>query len=288
LSASSTIKPSAWGPEQRRAAIAITFDNLGEASDLERGRWPAGKPLGRHFSVTRALPQVLALLSESRLSATFFVEGVNARLYPEALRTISAADHEVAYHGWRHELWRDLSPARERDLLERGAKALEHVGLRPIGFRPPGGVLSSSPWHALADTGFVYCSPAGDGVGLRDGLAVLPFRWAQIDAFHYLPHFAPRRTAAGAPPDVMTPGTLHAAVSGALRDAVSSGTFLALLFHPFLLDTEDRLAALSAVLNEVRALVDERAAWCAAMREIAAWVLRQPDAGSWALRLDQE
>ena len=32
----------------------LTFDNLGEAADLERGRWPADAPLGRHASVTRA------------------------------------------------------------------------------------------------------------------------------------------------------------------------------------------------------------------------------------------
>ena len=51
---------------------------------------------------------------------------------------------------------------------------------------------------------------------------------------------------------------------------------------------DDRLDAIRAVLGEVRALVDERAVWCAPMREIAAWVREHPEAGSWALRLDQE
>lgn len=288
MSTSGAIQPPAWGTAQLRAAVAVTFDNLGEASDLERGLWPLDEPLGRHFSVTRALPGLLALLSEHQLPATFFVEGVNARLYAGALRTIEAAGHEVAYHGWRHEGWGDLSPARERDLLDQGVDALGQVGLAPVGFRPPGGALTSSAWRALSEAGFAYCSPAGDGVGLRGGLAVLPFRWALIDAFHYLPHFAQRRRELLGDPGVLTPGALHATLSDALRDAVDRGAFLALLFHPFLTDDEDRFEAMRAVLGEVRALVDEQAVWSAPMREIAAWVRGQPDSGSWTLRLDQE
>lgn len=288
MSAGDLTQPSGWGPEGRPAAVAVTFDNLGEAADLERGRWPADEPLGHHVSVTRALPKVLALLFENRLPATFFVEGINAELYPDALRAIGAAGHELAYHGWRHELWADLTPARERELLQRGVNALGQIGLRPAGFRPPGGALRSSTWHALAEAGFTYCSPAGDGAARRDGLAVLPFRWTLIDAFHYLPHFAERRRAAAGDPDPLAPGALQATLSHALQDAVRGGTFLALLFHPFLADADDRFAAIRAVLCQLRALVDQRTVWSASMREIAAWVREQQDAGSWALRLGQE
>ena len=268
-------QPPAWGPEQRRAAVAVTFDNLGEAADLERGRWPEHEPLGRHASVTEGLPRVLVLLSEHRLRGTFFVEGLNAQLYPEALRTIAAAGHEVAYHGWRHESWAGLSPARERELLERGVGALDQIGLRPIGFRPPGGVLASSSTRALGALGFAYCSPAGEGIGVRDGLAVLPFRWPVIDAFHYLPEFAPRRRSALGAPDVLSPTRLRATLAEALNDTVRRGGFLSLLFHPFLADTADRVAAMHDAMTGVRALVDERAVWCAPMREIAAWVREQ-------------
>ena len=65
--------------------VSVTFDNLGEASDLERGWWPEDEPLGRHFSVTRTLPRVLEALDEAGLRATFFVEGLNTELYPETL-----------------------------------------------------------------------------------------------------------------------------------------------------------------------------------------------------------
>ena len=102
------------------ATVSLTFDNLGEVADLERGQWPADAPLGRHASVTRTLPRVLELLRSSDVRATFFVEGLNAELYPDALREIAAGGHEVAFHGWQHERWADLDPAAERDSLERG------------------------------------------------------------------------------------------------------------------------------------------------------------------------
>lgn len=266
----------------------MTFDNLGEATELERGQWPQDEPLGHHYSVTRALPRVLELLSDLRLPATFFVEGLNARLYPEALRTIDADGHEVAYHGWRHEPWAGLSPPHEHELLERGVGALQRLGLSPAGFRPPGGVLAPASSHALAELGFAYCSPAGDGAGIRDGLAILPFRWTLIDAFHYLPHFAQRRRAALGAPDVLPPARLRVTLGDALRDAVRGGAFLATVFHPFLADADDRLEAMRAVLGDLRALVDERAVWCAPLRDIAAWVCEQRDAPAWELQLDTD
>jgi peptidoglycan/xylan/chitin deacetylase (PgdA/CDA1 family) len=262
------------------ATVAITFDNLGEVSDLQRGRWPRDAPLGHHDSVTRALPRVLALLSEVGLPATFFVEGLNTELYPDALREIAAAGHEVAYHGWRHEHWADLDAARERELLARGAGALTELGLAPVGFRPPGGELGPVSIDALAAAGFAYCSPAGEVVGVRDGVVVLPFDWSLIDAFHYLPHFAPRRQAALGAPDPLSPASLRTRVSDALSGAAERSGFLALLFHPFLVDTEERLATVRAILDHVRALIEAGNARCAPMRDIAAWVRAGHGAGA--------
>jgi len=117
-------------------------------------------------------------------------------------------------------------------------------------------------------------------VAWRQGLAVLPFRWTLIDAFHYLPHFAARRRAATGNPQALPPAALRATLSEALRDAVRRGKFLALLFHPFLADADERLEVIRALLGEVRALVDQGVVWCATMRDIAAWVREQRVAGS--------
>ena len=236
------------------ATVSLTFDNLGEVADLERGRWPADAPLGRHASVTRTLPQVLSLLAEVGVRATFFVEGLNAELYPDALRSIADAGHEVAFHGWQHERWADLSPEAERESFERGVTALDAMGLRPVGFRPPGGELTPASPSLLREYGFEYCSPVGVEVEARDGLVVLPFRWELIDAYHYLPHFASLRGTE----EILPPSRLRSA----LESALGGDDFVALLFHPFLLDQEERFEVLRWAVERVR----DR---CSPCREVA-------------------
>ena len=257
-----------------RAAVSVTFDNLGEVTALARGEWPRGEPLGEHSSVTRALPRIVDLLEETGLRATFFVEGLNAELYPEALRGLAEAGHEVAYHGWCHETWSELGAGDERDLLERGVRAFSDLGLRPAGFRPPGGELSGASTRALRDAGFTYCSPAGEAVETRDGIALLPFRWPLIDAFHYLPHFGGLRERFVGSDDVLPPARLGADVGAALAAAARDGEYLALLFHPFLTESDERFAVLRGALGRVRELADAGAVWCAPCRDVAASLRR--------------
>ena len=138
-----------------RDAVLLSFDNLGEAADLERGT--ARAPIGDDPSVTVGLPRALEALAALDLRATFFVEGLNAELYPDALRDIAAAGHEVGLHGWRHEVWDALSPAEEDELLGRGVA-------RARGPRPRGRGLPSArrrtrargrsrPWPRTVCTG---------------------------------------------------------------------------------------------------------------------------------------
>jgi peptidoglycan/xylan/chitin deacetylase (PgdA/CDA1 family) len=262
-----------WGPDQRRAAVTVSFDNLGEVSDIARGRWPEDEPLGHHFSVTRALPAIRALLDEIGLRATFFVEGRNTELYPGTLAELAADGHEVALHGWCHEEWAELSRATERELLERGRRAMAGLGLELRGFRPPGGRLTDASLTLLDELGFTHCSPAGTGTARRDGLAILPFRWDLVDAFYVLPRFGPLRGSA----DPRPPEELARALDRALGDAVRDGGHLSVLFHPFLLDDRTRFDVLRGCLEAVR----EAGAWCAPYAEVAAGPLAADD-----LRLD--
>jgi peptidoglycan/xylan/chitin deacetylase (PgdA/CDA1 family) len=221
--------------------VSVTFDNLGEAADLERGSWPPDQPLGRHYSVREALPELLALLAREDLRATFFVEGLNGELYPDVLDGLRSAGHEVACHGWRHEPWHEVT-----DEAERLARARDALG-GPVGFRPPGGRLNDGTIATLRELGFTYASPAGERAERRDGIAVLPFRWELIDAYYYLPHFGERRASRGDPEEPMAPAVLRERVLAAL-DAHTDG-HLVLLFHPFLLDAApDALAVVADVL----------------------------------------
>jgi peptidoglycan/xylan/chitin deacetylase (PgdA/CDA1 family) len=278
--------PHHWGPDACRAVVSVTFDNLGEAADLERGLWPEGEPLGRHFSVKRALPRILAILEQLGLRSTFYVEGLNAELYPEALLEIADSGHELGYHGWRHEYWPNLSPSDEARALDRGVNRMEEIGVRPGGFRPPGGRLTHSSPELLENLGFTHCSPAGLGIGFLDSLVVLPFAWRMIDAYHYLPSFGDLRQSFAGSDEPLSPARFRETLGSALQSILRDGGHMTLIFHPFLEEQEGRFEIMRGVLEELRVLVEERAVWCVPHRDVASWVRRhQGDFGD-GLELD--
>jgi peptidoglycan/xylan/chitin deacetylase (PgdA/CDA1 family) len=278
--------PGAWGPDACRAAVSVTYDNLGEAADLERGLWPEGEPLGRHFSVKRALPRILEMLEELGLRATFFVEGLNAELYPEALLEIANAGHELGLHGWRHEYWPDLSPSDEARALERSVYKMREIGIQPRAFRPPGGRLTCISPGLLADFGFTHCSPAGSGIGLLEDLVVLPFRWRLLDAYYYLPRFGGLRKTFTGSGEPMSPVRFREEIRSALEGAARDGGHLSLVFHPFLEDQEDRVEVMGTALQELRVLVEDRTVWCAPHRDLASWIRIHPGGFVNSLKLD--
>jgi peptidoglycan/xylan/chitin deacetylase (PgdA/CDA1 family) len=234
-----------------RGALALTFDNLGEASAQRRGAWPADAPPGTHPSVTEALPRLLDALDEHALRATFFVEAVNCERYPEAVRGIAARGHEVGHHSWSHETWGELGAEEEAALLRRGLDAFAALGVEIAGFRPPGGELTQRTPRLLRAAGLRWCSPEGDDAQVADGLAVVPFRWPLVDAFHLMEDFAALRARLGVARSLEA--ELDATLDGLARD----GGATALVLHPFLAVDEAVLAEhrrlLAAISARVRA-----------------------------------
>jgi peptidoglycan/xylan/chitin deacetylase (PgdA/CDA1 family) len=95
-------------------------------------------------------PRILALLAAHGAHATFFVIGEKARAYPDLVRAMASAGHEVAHHTHTHPLagfW-CATPARVRRELDAGLAALRGAGVTPTRFRPPAGI--KNPWLAPA------------------------------------------------------------------------------------------------------------------------------------------
>jgi len=270
------------------SVVSVTFDNLGEAAQLELGMWPAEVPEGQHFTVVEVLPRLLELLAARRVKATFFVEGLNAEMYPQALHTILAGGHEVAVHAWRHEEWAALDAESEIALLERATNAMRCIGIEPRGFRPPGGGLTERTLGLLGEHGYSYVSPAGEREGLLEGLAVLPFRWPLVDAYSYLPQFAGLRERYGDGPDPHTPEKMRDQMVAALEAHSGQEGHLTLLFHPFssAFTGDPGWEALDHVLGETARLAATGALATMRMDEAAARVLERPEEPGHPPRLD--
>ena len=96
------------------------------------------------------------------ISATFFVVGNVARMYPQLIREIVDAGHELACHGDKHLQLDKLTPQSFRADLQQNLAALRRAGAEDIqGFRAPTFSLTrKTSWahEVLADLGFTYSS----------------------------------------------------------------------------------------------------------------------------------
>jgi peptidoglycan/xylan/chitin deacetylase (PgdA/CDA1 family) len=272
-------------PGGARGALSLSFDNLGEAAEIELGALAADAGRGDHFTATRVLPSLLDSLHGRGFGATFFVEGLNAELYPDALAAIATAGHEVAYHAWRHEQWGDLTATAQAENLARGIAAFDALGLSLAGLRPPGGQLGPGGVAVLGEAGLRYCSPAGEGVGVEDGVALIPFRWDHVDASCVLPPLAPARERMAGSPDPLDPGAFLAHLEAEIERLAREGGFAAIVLHLSLLDWlgQDRLTSLLCRLSDS---VESGDLWIAPCAEVTEHVLPHPEAFQGSTTLD--
>lgn len=105
---------------------------------------------------------VLELLERFEVRATFFVVGEVVEKYPDLIREVAEAGHEIASHGHTHTPLFDLSPGAFREELELSATAIEDAtGDRPEGFRAPNfSVTPRTRWafDVLRELGYGYDS----------------------------------------------------------------------------------------------------------------------------------
>jgi peptidoglycan-N-acetylglucosamine deacetylase len=117
------------GPTERRA-VALTFDD------------------GPNPIFT---PRILDTLAQFGARGTFFVIGRRAEQYPEIVRAIAAAGHEVGNHTYHHRpLWL-LPPHLTREEIDRCARVLSSIlGQPPRYFRPPWGRFNWAAYRHCA------------------------------------------------------------------------------------------------------------------------------------------
>ncbi len=97
-------------------------------------------------------PQLIKILDEYNVKATFFVVGAWVDKYPDAVKMLSDAGHEVMNHSDTHPHMTQLShDAMKKEVESCGAKIEKITGKKPNLFRPPYGDYNSDVVNALAD-----------------------------------------------------------------------------------------------------------------------------------------
>lgn len=100
--------------------------------------------------------QLLEVLAQHRVRATFFMIGRFARERASLVRQIRAAGHLVGNHTWSHPLLLTRSPRRVREELVATSAELEDIlGERIRYFRPPHGGRRPDVLRAAREMGMV-------------------------------------------------------------------------------------------------------------------------------------
>jgi polysaccharide deacetylase family protein (PEP-CTERM system associated) len=140
-------------------AMTIDVEDYFQVSAFEhqvaRSTWS-----GFESRVCRNTDRLLQILADADTRATFFVLGWVAERFPDLVRRIHDAGHELASHGYAHELVYTLSPDAFRSDLKRAQVAIESAApCRVQGYRAPSfSITEKSLWalDILVDEGYAY------------------------------------------------------------------------------------------------------------------------------------
>jgi polysaccharide deacetylase family protein (PEP-CTERM system associated) len=112
--------------------------------------------------VERNTRRLLDLCDQHQVKGTFFVLGWVAERWPQLVRDIRDAGHELATHGQDHRRVTTLTPREFRADVRRSKQTIEDVsGVEVIGYRAPNySIVRETLWavDVLVEEGFRYDS----------------------------------------------------------------------------------------------------------------------------------
>jgi peptidoglycan-N-acetylglucosamine deacetylase len=265
--------PIAW-PAGKTAAACLTFDMDAESAILTADPASVNRmtPMSHQaYGPLVGVPRILGILQRHGLTATFFIPGYSAHRYPEVVRSIAEAGHEIAHHSYFHENTIGMDERTEADMIDLGLKALADVaGVRPTGYRAPMWELNYHTPRLLAERGFRWDSSLMDadypyllqGAGGAGPLVEIPVSWGLDDWEQYA--FLPGIIGPGvieSPAKALEMWTLE-------LDAMHRiGAAFVLCCHPFLSGRPSRAEALERLIEHMKALPG---LWITTVGEVAA------------------
>jgi peptidoglycan/xylan/chitin deacetylase (PgdA/CDA1 family) len=179
-------------PDDVRCLVAYTVDFDGMGNEVGKGFEPYGAHSAGRYSARRGVPRHLDMLERLGILATFFVPGYDAECFPQSVRDIVAAGHEIGAHGYVHE-GTLLPPDEERRRLTLTHEILSGLMAKPpVGWRSPSGQKTAVTLPVLHQLGYLYDSSDKDAdspytVRMADGksLVEIPNNTYSLDDFPF-------------------------------------------------------------------------------------------------------
>jgi polysaccharide deacetylase family protein (PEP-CTERM system associated) len=151
--------PEDRGPQVNAMSVDVedyyqvgAFKNVIDPADWDSYPFRAGDNTRR----------VLDLFDEFGVKSTFFSLGWIAERDPDLIRKIVDAGHELACHGYGHQLVFEIGPEAFREDIHRAKGMLEDIaGVAVHGYRAPSYSVTHKSmwaWDILIDEGFTYDS----------------------------------------------------------------------------------------------------------------------------------
>lgn len=101
--------------------------------------------------------ELINILGKYDVKATFFVVGEWVDKYPESVKALSDAGHEIMNHSDSHPHMTELSAEKKTEQINKCSTKIENItGVRPILFRAPYGDYDNSVVKTVRDCG-CYC-----------------------------------------------------------------------------------------------------------------------------------
>ncbi|PUD54867.1 polysaccharide deacetylase [Helicobacter pylori] len=109
------------------------------------------------FAGEVGIPRLLKLFKKYHLPATWFAPGHSIETFPEQMKMIVDAGHEVGAHGYSHENPIAMSAKQEEDVLLKSVELIKDLtGKAPIGYVAPWWEFSNITNELLLKHGFKY------------------------------------------------------------------------------------------------------------------------------------
>ena len=147
------------------------------------------------FAIREGLAPLLALLDENKIRTTFFIPGITAERYPDAVKEIARHNHEIASHTYGHRSVLVIKPEEEEPELVKGIEALEKItGVRPTTWRSASWEWSPRTLPLLLQHGVTVSTNFHDRVrpyrhqldGKPTSVVELPVQWHLADAPYFV------------------------------------------------------------------------------------------------------